>query len=33
MLVAICRTPIRKTGGAKGIRTPDLLHAMRGGFV
>jgi hypothetical protein len=20
-------------GGAKGIRTPDLLHAMHGGFV
>ena len=23
------RTPTRKTGGAKGIRTPDLLHAMQ----
>jgi hypothetical protein len=22
-----------KTGGAKGIRTPDLLHAMHAGFV
>ena len=29
MLVTIRRTGTRKTGGAKGIRTPDLLHAMQ----
>ena len=29
MLVTIARTQIRKTCGAKGIRTPDLLHAMQ----
>jgi hypothetical protein len=29
MLVTIDRTPIRKICGAKGIRTPDLLHAMQ----
>jgi hypothetical protein len=32
-LVIIYRTENRKTGGAKGIRTPDLLHAMHPGFV
>jgi len=32
--LALCnRTDVRKTGGAKGIRTPDLLHAMQHGFV
>src|ERR1700749_672156 len=28
-LVTFGRTPARKTSGAKGIRTPDLLHAMQ----
>ena len=28
-LALFIRTGLRKTGGAKGIRTPDLLHAMQ----
>ena len=32
-LVLNARTGIRKTGGAKGIRTPDLLHAIQPSFV
>jgi hypothetical protein len=27
-LVVNNRTEVRKSGGAKGIRTPDLLHAI-----